>query len=91
MHIGDTSQDELAKWESEYQQVLQSQREAGEELGWQDGEHDFGEEMKRAWETNQGVGLGGDMGLAPLENSLDEARTSHLPILPAYEFGQQNP
>jgi hypothetical protein len=87
MNLGENNQDDLAKWEAEYQQVLQSQREAGEELGLQDIEHDFGNDMQRAWETKFSDGLGPDMGVAPQDEVADGMRDSAMPELLPYQFG----
>lgn len=77
---------ELARWEAEYQQVLQAQREDGENLG-ADPEYDFGTDMRNAWEQRLGRGLNSDY-----DEDVAPARTfdqNGEPNLSEYPFGER--
>lgn len=76
---------ELAKWEAEYQQVLQAQREEGEtNIG--DMDYDYGTEMRNAWEQRQGRTLNSDFGEQAQSNQWQLNATGE-PVLSDYPFG----
>lgn len=74
----------LSKWEAEVQQILQAQREEGEQFGEQDLNHDYGATMKEAWETRYGAELDPDFAEKQMRLHFDD---DGFPILPEYKFG----
>ncbi|KAG8873420.1 Peroxisomal membrane signal receptor PTS1 [Tulasnella sp. 331] len=87
MKLDSQDPSELAKWEAEYRQVLQAQREDGETLG-ADPEYDFGTDMRNSWEQKWGKGLNSDY-----EEDVAPPRTfdqNGEPILSDYPFEINN-
>lgn len=88
LHPPSKDLEEIAKWESDYQQVLQAHREEIE--GLRDADFDYGADIQRAWEQRYGRGLTADM-----NERQDTDRPFFDPLgvpnLPEYTFEQNNP
>ncbi|KAG9041686.1 Peroxisomal membrane signal receptor PTS1 [Tulasnella sp. UAMH 9824] len=88
LHAPSKDMEEIAKWESDYQQVLQAHREEIE--GLRHADFDYGADIQRAWEQRYGRGLTSDM-----TEKADEDRPFFdplgIPNLPEYAFEQNNP
>lgn len=91
--LGDPNEEltELAKWEAEYQQIQQSQREAGETIGGTAAypDFDYAADIQNGWK-GAAANLNSDMseGL-PVGNPTFDERGE--PILPEYRFGECEP
>lgn len=84
LHPPSKDLEEIAKWEHDYQQVLQAHREEIE--GLRDADFDYGADIQRAWEQRYGRGLTADM-----NERQDTDRPFFDPLgvpnLPEYTFG----
>ncbi|KZT10666.1 peroxisome targeting signal receptor [Laetiporus sulphureus 93-53] len=70
-------QDDMAKWEAQFNQLMSAQREDGEY------EHDYGKSMQQAWED----GLGG---FDSVQDGSMQFTEDGLPILDPYVFEKDN-
>ncbi|KAG8985369.1 Peroxisomal membrane signal receptor PTS1, partial [Tulasnella sp. 427] len=88
LHPPSADLEEIAKWESDYRQVLQAHREEIE--GLRGADFDYGADLQRAWEQRYGRGLDSDFN-ERTETDRPFFDPLGIPNLPEYTFEQNNP